>query len=65
MTAPHRLTLHCPVCHAPSLACAVEGQAWCLAVRLVEQTCTCDPFEAWEDVWEEAREIVVEQGLVD
>jgi hypothetical protein len=65
MTTPHLLPLHCPECGALSLHARVVGQAWCLAVELVSQSCECDPFHAWEDVWEEAREMVLEQERVD
>jgi uncharacterized protein YbaR (Trm112 family) len=51
-------TLSCPECRQPSLICHVVREGDSVDVTLVEQTCTCDPFDAWDDVWEEAREMV-------
>lgn len=62
---PHLCPLHCPICGALSLTCRIVGQAWCLAVELVSQTCACDVWDAWEDVWEEARDLVREHERID
>ena len=59
------LTLHCPECHDLTLECRVEGTGMTLLVFLESQSCLCDPFHAWEDVWEEAREIVYEREEID
>jgi hypothetical protein len=67
MTMPERyLLLPCPACHDPvALQCCVEGSPGYFAVSLVAQACDCDPYDAWDDVWEAAREVVYEEGLVD
>lgn len=59
------LRLHCPECQQPSLDCHIEGQGAQLTVSLLSQECECDPYGAWEDVWEEARERVYEHGELD
>lgn len=59
------ITLHCPECREASLDCRVEVSQHALEVFLVSQSCECDPFGAWEDVWEQAREIVLEEGAYD
>ena len=59
------ITLHCPECHQQSLHCSVAGPRGALTVTLVTQICECDPYGAWEDVWEEARELVFEAGEID
>ena len=59
------VTLHCPECQQESLQCHVAGIQRCLTVHLLSQACDCDPYHAWEDVWEEARELVFEQQLFD
>ncbi len=49
-------SLCCPVCHARTLTCCVFGyrDAQPLTVELVAQDCGCDPWDAWEEVWEQA-----------
>jgi len=63
---PRLLWLACPECHQPGmLGCAVAGTRESLEVTLVEQVCVCDPYDAWDDVWEAARECVIEDGCLD
>jgi hypothetical protein len=60
------LTFQCPECGDPdALECRIKGTPTEFSVSLVAQTCLCDPFHAWEDVWEQARERVFEQGAID
>lgn len=60
------LWLQCPECHAQDmLGCAVAGTWNDFKVTLVEQVCECDPYGAWEDVWEAARDRVIEEGCLD
>jgi hypothetical protein len=62
----HELRLQCPECgDREALECQVSGRGRDLDVTLLSQTCECDPFGAWEDVWEEARERVFEQREID
>lgn len=62
----HLLLLQCPECHDPmSLHCQVSGSWDCCLVQLMSQDCLCDPGHAWEDVWEQAREMVFGEGSVD
>lgn len=60
------VALTCPECREPQmLECRVAGSRDHCTVTLISQGCACDPFHAWEDVWEQAREVVFEQGLYD
>ena len=62
----HELRLRCPECGcAKALACQASGTRDQFTLTLLSQTCECDPFGAWEDVWEEARERIFEQGEFD
>ena len=57
------LLLSCPACGAPkALACVAYVTAALLTVSLEAQSCACDPFHQWDEVWEQARERVVEEG---
>jgi hypothetical protein len=57
------LCLPCPECHR---AYAIECEAWGtydhFEVVLLSQACTCDVAGSWEDVWEQARDVVCEDG---
>lgn len=59
------LTLTCPACGDASLSCRVTGTRRFTDITLLAQTCDCDPYGGWEDVWEEAREIIYEGGTID
>jgi hypothetical protein len=61
-TRERTVRLHCPECQQLSLECSASGAGRCLTVTLRAQACLCDPFGAWEDVWEEAREVLYEYG---
>jgi hypothetical protein len=62
----HELRLRCPECHcATALTCQASGTRNQFTVTLISQTCECDPFGAWEDVWEQARELVFEERALD
>lgn len=62
----HALRLTCPECHMPSmLECQAGGSYHQFTLTLITQVCTCDPFHAWEDVWEQAREVIFEEGGID
>jgi hypothetical protein len=60
------LSLRCPECQAPqALACQAGGTYDHFTLTLISQTCECDPFGAWEELWEQARDIIFEDGSVD
>ena len=56
--------LQCPECHKQTLACAIQHSAGVVDVRILHQTCDCDAYANWDDVWEQAREVVMD-GEVD
>ena len=60
------MRLQCPECRDMT---ALECQITCVGegiwVSLLSQTCECDPYHAWEDVWEEARDRVREGDCLD
>lgn len=60
------LWLPCPECYeSQMLGCEVAGTREQFEVTLVEQVCLCDPYGAWEDVCEAARDRVCEEYDVD
>jgi hypothetical protein len=57
--------LQCPECARDTLECQVSGRGRDLTVTLLAQSCVCDPFHDWEEVWEQARERVYEEQSYD
>lgn len=56
------MDLQCPECgRHGALGCWVTiSQDGAVEVELLTQRCLCDPSGAWEDVWEQARDLIRE-----
>lgn len=65
---PHQraVRLRCPECHdGHALACKITRSGEGVWVTLIHQYCECDPYADWDDVWEQARDLVQEGELDD
>lgn len=54
---PDSLATKLPASRRMMLACHAQQRP------RAQAACACDPFHAWEDVWEEAREVMYEGGI--
>jgi hypothetical protein len=58
--------LRCPECHDPdALACQITRVGEGVWVTLLHQFCDCDPYTNWDDVWEQARDIALDDDTLD
>ena len=52
----YMVILACPHCRLPfAVGCVLEGTIDSSQLRIITQACCCDPYDALEDLWEQAR----------